>query len=59
MGMLTMISGFGLHAPKPAYEIVNKRAYHHGTVVISSGPGTLGKFILLNKVLSLSPLTQD
>jgi lipoate-protein ligase A len=42
--------GFGIHASGSAYKIVNRRAYHHGTMLISSELGTLGKLLHSNKV---------
>ena len=44
---------FGRHVSGSAYKIVNKRAYHHGTMLISSELGTLGKLLHSNKVLNL------
>jgi len=41
---------FGRHVSGSAYKIVNKRAYHHGTMLISSELGTLGKLLHSNKV---------
>jgi len=43
--------GLGIHVSGSAYKIVNKRAYHHGTMLISSELGTLGKLLHSNKVL--------
>ena len=43
---------FGRHVSGSAYKIVNKRAYHHGTMLISSELGTLGKLLHSNKVLN-------
>ena len=40
----------GRHVSGSAYKIVNKRAYHHGTMLISSELGTLGKLLHSNKV---------
>ena len=45
--------GFCRHVSGSAYKIVNKRAYHHGTMLISSELGTLGKLLHSNKVLNL------
>ena len=42
--------GFRIHVSGSAYKIVNKRAYHHGTMLISSELGTLGKLLHSNKV---------
>jgi lipoate-protein ligase A len=42
--------GFGIHVSGSAYKIVNRRAYHHGTMLISSELGTLGKLLHSNKV---------
>ena len=42
--------GFGRHVSGSAYKIVNKRAYHHGTMLISSSLETLGKLLHSNKV---------
>jgi lipoate-protein ligase A len=42
--------GSGPHVSGSAYKIVNKRAYHHGTMLISSELGTLGKLLHSNKV---------
>ena len=42
--------GFCIHVSGSAYKIVNKRAYHHGTMLISSELGTLGKLLHSNKV---------
>ena len=33
-----------------AYKIVNKRAYHHGTMLISTQLNTLGDLLRTNKV---------
>jgi len=46
---------FGRHVSGSAYKIVNKRAYHHGTMLISSELGTLGKLLHSNKVPNPSP----
>ena len=43
---------FGRHVSGSAYKIVNNRAYHHGTMLISSELGTLGKLLHSNKVLN-------
>jgi lipoate-protein ligase A len=48
--------GFGRHVSGSAYKIVNKRAYHHGTMLISSELGTLGKLLHSNKVPNVSLL---
>jgi hypothetical protein len=42
--------GFRIHVSGSAYKIVNRRAYHHGTMLISSELGTLGKLLHSNKV---------
>ena len=47
--------GFGRHVSGSAYKIVNKRAYHHGTMLISSELGTLGKLLHSNKVPNAFP----
>lgn len=59
MKVLTMRSGFGLHVSGSAYKIVNKRAYHHGTMLISSELGTLGKLLHSNKVPNPSPIDSE
>jgi len=50
---------FGKHVSGSAYKIVNKRAYHHGTMLISSELGTLGKLLHSNKVPNPSPLNSE
>ena len=47
--------GLGRHVSGSAYKIVNKRAYHHGTMLISSELGTLGKLLHSNKVQNPPP----
>ena len=59
MGALMMMSGSGTHVSGSAYKIVNKRAYHHGTMLISSELGTLGKLLHSNKVPNPSPSIRD
>ncbi|KAH8118734.1 Lipoyltransferase and lipoate-protein ligase [Phellopilus nigrolimitatus] len=39
----------GLHLSGSAYKIVNKRAYHHGTMLISTKLNTLGKLLHTTK----------
>ena len=39
-----------LHVSGSAYKIVNKRAYHHGTMLISSRLDTLGDLLRTDKV---------
>ncbi|KAG5635935.1 hypothetical protein H0H81_009620 [Sphagnurus paluster] len=39
----------GFHVSGSAYKIVNKRAYHHGTMLISSRLDTLGDLLRTNK----------
>ena len=39
-----------LHLSGSAYKIVNKRAYHHGTMLISTGLNTLGDLLHTTKV---------
>jgi lipoate-protein ligase A len=51
--------GFGRHVSGSAYKIVNKRAYHHGTMLISSELGTLGKLLHSNKVPNSSSIRRD
>jgi hypothetical protein len=48
VNVLTIVPG--VHVSGSAYKIVNKRAYHHGTMLISSELGTLGKLLNSNKV---------
>lgn len=48
--------GLGIYVSGSAYKIVNKRAYHHGTMLISSELGTLGKLLHSNKVPNLISL---
>ncbi|KAF9513270.1 hypothetical protein BS47DRAFT_1296563, partial [Hydnum rufescens UP504] len=36
---------FGIHVSGSAYKIVNKRAYHHGTMLIDAGLGNLGDLL--------------
>ena len=48
--------GFRRHVSGSAYKIVNNRAYHHGTMLISSELGTLGRLLHSNKVLPNPPL---
>lgn len=38
------------HVSGSAYKIVNKRAYHHGTMLISTRLETLGDLLRVNKV---------
>lgn len=45
--------GSGQYVSGSAYKIVNKRAYHHGTMLISSQLETLGKLLHSNKVSTL------
>ena len=54
-------TGFGRHVSGSAYKIVNRRAYHHGTMLISSELGILGKLLHSNKVpnVSLSNLSLE
>jgi lipoate-protein ligase A len=40
-----------------AYKIVNKRAYHHGTMLISSNLKMLGDLLSTDKVRSFSICT--
>ena len=40
------------HISGSAYKIVNKRAYHHGTMLISSNLRTLGDLLSTDKVRS-------
>ena len=53
VNVLTIVPG--VHVSGSAYKIVNKRAYHHGTMLISSELGTLGKLLHSNKVSNSSP----
>ena len=39
-----------LHVSGSAYKIVNKRAYHHGTMLISTKLDTLGDLLRTDKV---------
>lgn len=54
-------TGFGRHVSGSAYKIVNRRAYHHGTMLISTELGTLGNLLHSNKVpnASLSNLSLE
>lgn len=40
----------GLYVSGSAYKIVNKRAYHHGTMLISTRLDTLGDLLRSDKV---------
>ena len=51
--------GSGPHVSGSAYKIVNNRAYHHGTMLISSQLETLGKLLHSNKVSRSVPSSQS
>ena len=52
------ISPFGTHVSGSAYKIVNKRAYHHGTMLIDAELGSLGD-LLSNIKVCLSSTVQN
>lgn len=43
-----------LYVSGSAYKIVNKRAYHHGTMLISTRLDTLGDLLRSDKVCNIS-----
>ena len=45
-----------IHVSGSAYKIVNNRAYHHGTMLISTRLDTLGDLLRTNKVGRCSEL---
>lgn len=45
-----------IHVSGSAYKIVNKRAYHHGTMLISTRLDTLGDLLRTDKVCSILSL---